>query len=180
MYGLKIHLSSFVLKQNLVQGSDKIRFSISTIPDGSKEIYEMEAKKLFESHHFFSINITNETRKILFVFRKKSFMKNDPIIASTIVLANEFPAPDNSNNREVKTVKIFEPLQRIKNIYDEQNRKVLGSMDIRFEIAQPEYSFGNNVNIEKIHNGQGYSKVKVISHASNENGNENYSIFNEY
>lgn len=178
MRGLKIHISSFMLNQNIVQGSDKVRISVTTFPEENKELYTMEAKKLSDSHHMFSINITDQTRKILFVFRKKNIFQNDPIIASTIINASEFPYPDDSKNTEVKTIKIYEPIQKMS--YDRQNRQVVGQMEIKFTITDPEYAFGDNVKIQKIHNGQGYSKVKVITRNENENQGENYSIFDEY
>lgn len=184
MYGLKIHLLSFLIDPKIAQGSDQIRVSITTVPEESKEVFMMEAQKLSGSHHFFSINISNQTKKILFVFRKKNFIKNDPIIASTIVHADELPSPDNKRNSDVKTIKIYEPIGgQHKNFVDVHNRRVFGQMEIKFTITDPEFSFRNMESIERIHKGYGYSKVKVGSNNYNENQNNtnstNNSIFYE-
>lgn len=138
----------------------------------------MPAKKLCNAHHYFSINITDQTKKIVFVIRRKSFLQNDPIIASTIIYANQLPSPDNSKNSDVQLIKLFEPLQTQKYCCNANNRKILGQMEIQFTIVEPEHAFNSDIVIEKIHKGQGYSQVKV-SQVANENDHQNYSIFND-
>ena len=84
MYGLNIHLKSFKLNPKLASGNDKIRVSITTLPEKNKEAFVTEARQMNFVHHFFTINVTDQTQKIIFVFRKIEFF-DDPIIASTIV-----------------------------------------------------------------------------------------------
>ena len=169
MYGLKIHLLSFLIDTNIVKADDQIRFSITSIPDDCKEVYNMEIKNLSGSHHFFSVNISDQTKKILFVIRKKNFIKNDPIIASTFINACELPSPDNNKNSFIQSIKLYEPIQQKNKNVDIFNRKVLGQMEMKFTITKPEFQFKNSSNVEKIYKGQGYSKVKTQSLLIDEN-----------
>lgn len=192
MYGLNIHLDSFELNPNIIKANDKIRVSITSLPEESKEAFIIEAKNMNYVHHFFTVNITPETRKIIFVFRKKSFLQGDPIIASTSIHADQFPTPNNMNNinninnmnnTEMKKVNIFEPIQNNNNINInklgtmKENRRIYGEMRIQLSTSEtfPTSSFKTNFGIEKIHKGEGYSKVTMLS--SHENQNQNNSIF---
>ena len=134
MYGLNIHLQSFILNRSLIHSGDKIRVSITSVPDEYKEAFVVDCDKSNNVHHFFTINVTNQTKKIIFVFRKKSFINNDPIIASTIVQIKDLPQSDtDTNNTEVKTIDIYEPIQHMQHsAFAVQNRPVYGQMRIQF------------------------------------------------
>lgn len=179
MYGLNIHFQSFKLNPALVQKNDKIRVSITTVPELNKDAFVVDYKMMDHVHHFFTVNITEETKKIIFVFRKKSFFHNDPIIASTIIHSDAFPKENDSNNLEVKTVNILEPV-----VSGKKDRQTLGQMNIQFSVTTTSQTFPTfpqynkcNFNIEKIHHGEGYSKVNINSNYVNENQTYNNSIF---
>lgn len=177
MYGLNIHLISFKLNQCLFNETDKVRVSITTFPEQNKEKFLLEAKQMKCVHHFFTVNVTKKTSKILFVFRKKSFLQGDPIIASTIVCSKEIPnLQDSSNkyNEEVKTIKIFEPVQSGHKI-----RRVYGEMSVQFSLTTAFTSFENKQtrqNIKKNCDKPKYSKVNGYSMMNENQKNEN-SIF---
>ena len=130
------------------------------------------------------MNITDETKKIIFVFRKKSFFQNDPIIASTIINSNEFPkSPNDQTNTELRTVNIYESIQKIKNFgykYPYDSRRVFGQMQIQLSLTEafPSESYINNGRNSKVktHQSQKYGSISSnvsSSKTNNSNGNEN-------
>lgn len=168
MYGLNIHLHSFSFDSNIVSPNDKIRVSITTIPEQNKQNFTIEAKKMNYVHHFFTVNITDQTKKVIFVFRKKSFIQNDPIIASTIIHDDQFPKILNdTSDTEMKTIDIYESLQKMKNHgikSPNESRKVLGQMKVQLtltEAYQTETITNRNV------------KAKSQDNMYNNNNNEN-------
>lgn len=177
MYGLNIHLQSFQLNNNLINKTDKIRVSITTIPDENKEHFVIEAKKINNIHHFFNVNISKDTKKIMFVFRKKNYLQNDPIIASTIVSIDQLPKSANdSSNTEMKNINIYEPLHNIKNIkFANQGRRIFGQMQIQFSPADsfPVSSFKDTYNNPK-KNQHKSDKHNIFDHI-NENHNHNHN-----
>lgn len=146
-YGLNIHLLAFQLIPELMNGNDKIRVSITTLPDEKKQHFSITPKNIGNVHHFFTVNISSETIKILFVFRRKNFIQADPIIASTVIKEDQLPKSLNdTNNTEVKSISLLEPIQKIrkenkgkeeveKNI--NMQRKIVGTMDVQFELTDP-------------------------------------------
>lgn len=134
MYGLSIHLQSFYLNRNLVQSNDKISVSITTVPEENKEAFIVDADKTKNIHHFFTVNISNQTKRIIFVFRKKSLFGSNHIVASTVLPINDLPQSENDKkNTEMKNIKIYEPFQHMNNnVYAIQNRKIFGEMEIQF------------------------------------------------
>lgn len=181
MYGLNIHLHSFYLNRNLVDTSDKIRVSITTIPEENKEAFVVNGDKTGDVHHFFTVNVSNQTKRIIFVFRKKSLFSNH-IIASTIIPFNELPQSENDEkNTELKTIKIYEPFQHLNdNPYAIQNRRVFGEMKIEFKPTEafPVSSIKDNYNnySKKISNR--YSTYKVTS-INNDKSYMSYGYSNE-
>lgn len=159
MYGLNIDLQSFKLNPNLIKENNKVRVSITTFPEENKQAVIIDAKKMNYIHHFFKENITNETKKIMFVFRKKSFINNDPIIASSMIDSKNLPLPCNKNNTEIKTIYLYEPLRN-----GNKNRRILGEMQVQFTLTEPfpvcSGRIDNNGNnfFEKLFKLQGYSK----------------------
>ena len=125
-----------------------------------------------ESHPFFSVKVDEKTDKLLIVLRKKSFVKKDPIIASTIIKRSEIPQKFNDiANTEMKTINLLEPLQN--NGKKNTNRKVVGKFNVLFSLSQelPYQKSLFNHQMSKKHNGQGYSKIDSCK--MNENDNEN-------
>lgn len=184
MKGLSIHLLSFRLNSQIISQNDKVRVSITTIPEHNKQSFVINAKDIHQCHHFFNINITDQTKKIIFVFRRKNFIQGDPIIASAIVHSDQFPKlRGDATNTEVKRVEIFEPLSNIPgNFNPNEKRKLFGQMQIQFSLENP---FENTniftktiiYNAGKNHNGEGYSKVGSTNADENANQNENNSLF---
>lgn len=177
MYGLNIHLISFRLNSQICNQRDKIRVNITTIPEENKDSFEISAKQIHNAHHFFSVNITDQTKKIIFVFRRKSFLQNDPIIASTIVHSNEFPKSKNKTT-EIKRINLFEPLVNMPgSLNSNENRKIFGQMQIQMTLEETFYDNAHkrsyNYNISKIHKGEGYSKINSLGNNENDYLNQN-------
>ncbi|KAK8872197.1 hypothetical protein M9Y10_007961 [Tritrichomonas musculus] len=172
MFGLNIHFLSFKLSPNLYQKNDKIRVSATTYPEQNKDAFIVECQKMNYVHHFFTIRVTEKTERIIFVFRRKSFLHSDPIIASTIVYAKDFPSPNNSKNMEIKTMYIYEPVKS-----GNKNRKIFGEMQVQFSVAEasPTETTAINFGITRFHKAEGYAKVDI-----NENQLYNNSIFGDF
>lgn len=161
--GLNIHLVAFKLPKNVIKDHEEIRVSITSLPEEKKQHFHLQAKKMKNSNHVFSINITNQTQKIIMVFRKKSFIYNDPIIASTIIHQCDFPKlPPGLHSfncdpisTEIETLDIYYPLQKqIREMREHGNnegkfpaqstdksakinRKILGSMQVQMSFTTP-------------------------------------------
>lgn len=143
LYGLTIHLLSFQLNDNLIHNNDKIRVSITTIPEEKKQNFIIDPKDIGNAHKYFTVNISDQTKKILFIFRRKSLLQADPIIASTIIRREQFPSMKSS--KESKTITLFEKISKKKkeNVEDEidsnlnKNKKSVGQMNVQLELADP-------------------------------------------
>lgn len=178
MYKLSIDLQSFHFSNGIIQPNDTIRVSITTLPDERKQALTIVEKKLKNFHHFFTINITPQTERILFVIRKKNFAQNNPIIASTIVNSNHFPMSiDDKNNNMLKNINLYEPIQKLtgKSIKD---RKILGMMRVQFSLTSQKKNYDNNssskANSIKVFHQRGYSK------SLDNNDKESDIIYSEY
>lgn len=174
--GLNIHLLSFSLPNDLIKDRDEVRVSITTMPDESKQHFSLHGKKMNCSNHVFSLNITNKTKHIIMVFRKKTFLSENPIIGSVTIHTKDFPKIPRSVdqlcsgiiNTDVKKVNIYYPLQKQIKEFEQQSsvpqseeeikkqikRKVLGQMQIQLSFTAP-YS---NVNTDKIKKEKSESK----------------------
>lgn len=152
--GLNIHLLSFTLPKNLIKDREEVRVSITTMPEGKKQHFYLKGKKMNYSNHVFSINITNQTKNIIIVYRKKNFFTDNPIIASKTLHMREYecfpkqPIETGMISTEVKTYNVYYPLQVQKeeekqnNLNDQANgksfkRKVLGQMQIQLTFTPP-------------------------------------------
>lgn len=134
MYGLSIQLLSFKLKPGLINQIDNIRVSITTVPDDTKQAFIINASKIHNIHHQFTVNISDKTKKIIFVFRKKNSLQEDPIIASTIIHSYEFPRPNEIRDTEIKKFNILEPLCNLKDMgckNPTEKRRIFGEMVIQ-------------------------------------------------
>lgn len=159
MLGLNIHLKSFKLNPGIINGNDKVRVSITTLPEQNKEAFVIEAKQMFCVHHFFTVNITEKTEKIIFVFRKKGFFE-DPIIASKTISSSELPKSNENKNTEMKTYEIYEPLQNEQNRRkSNENRRVFGEMKIQFSLTTAFPTFDKKQSKSNYSKVNGYSKI---------------------
>lgn len=142
--GLKIHLFSFSLPHDLIKDTDEVRVSITSMPERVKQYFYFHGKEINNTDHVFSLNITNKTEEIIVVFRRKDFIENDPIVASTIIHNTEFPKiPQNINDLSsdkkitpIKTVKILEPNHKQKKNPNKE-RKVIGKMKVQLSLTVP-------------------------------------------
>ena len=171
MYGLNIHLKSFKLNSNIVNGSDKIRVSITTFPENNKEAFITEAKQMSFVHHFFTVNITDKTEKMVIVFRKIGFLDN-PIIASATIRSTELPTND-YENVEMKTMNLYEPLQTAT-----KKRRIFGEMQIQFSLtsAFPTFKASNKNNNHQKTTKSVYSKNNKYSKINEENNQYSNSM----
>lgn len=149
MYGLNIHLKSFKLNQKIISGNDKVRVSITTFPENNKEAFITEGKQMSFVHHFFTVNITDQTDKIVIVFRRHGFF-DDPIFGSTTISCKDFATKD-YENVEMKTMNIYEPLQS-----KGKKRRSIGEMEIQFSLtsAFPTFKTNNKNNKNNKNNNQ--------------------------
>lgn len=149
--GLNIHLLSFTLPKSTIKQLDEVRVSITTMPDGVKQHYHLQGRKMGKTNHIFSLNITNQTKRIVMVFRKKVLFSDGPIIASKTIHLSEFqnvpetPINTGSINSEVKTLYLYYPLQKQMEEENTNNknieRKKLGQMDIQLTFTAPYFQY---------------------------------------
>ena len=154
-FGLNLQILSFDLPRYLVKDNDAVRVSITSIPEENKQAFTIPAHKMKDSHITFNVNvnlqpkdipndfISTETEKIIVVFRKKSFFSNGPIIASTIIDANDFPKGF-SDSTEMKTINIYEPMNKneksnndYQNSDNKKNRQIIGRMQVQMTLTKP-------------------------------------------
>lgn len=177
MHGLNIHLQSLEFLNRIFQKNDKVRVSITTIPEDNKQAFIIDAKKMSNIHHFFTVNITPQTRKIVFVFRKKSFIQNDPIVASTIIHSDLFPKEgDYKTNTEMKIINIYEPLHGMREPHgpSKNERKVFGRMYIQFSLTNefPDQNYNTKYQTSKStrsHNQNKYAQMDSYLNDENQN-----------
>lgn len=180
MHGLNIHLQALEFFNDLFQKNDKVRVSITTIPEDNKQAFIIDAKKMREVHHFFTVNITDKTKKIIFVFRKKSFIHNDPIVASTIIHSDMFPKEgDDKTNTEMKIVNIYEPLHSLRDStshFVKEQRKVFGQMYIQFSLTEefPDQNYNTKYQTSKSKPTKSFNQnkyAKMDTYLNDENQN---------
>lgn len=144
--GLDIHLLSFSLPEDLIQNRE-LRVSITTFPDLIQQHFYICAKNISCSNHVFSINITNQTKHVVIHFRRKVFLKENPIIGSKTIHLHHFqcfpkdPLTKDIIYSEVKTKKIYRPLQpEEQELQDEskyQTPRKIGSMKLQLSFRSP-------------------------------------------
>lgn len=200
--GLNIHLLSFKLSDKLIHDSDVVRVSITTFPEENKQHFEVKGKKIYCTNHVFALNITNQTDKIVLVFRKKSVLNENPIIASATLHLKKFvnlPIKEittGMTSTDVKILDVYYPLQ--KQLQEEERkkgttnnsqmkRKVLGQMEVQLSFTTPYLQSIKEVEKKKHsklskNNGQ-YKENKInISKKQKKNGgyeqinDDNFSI----
>ena len=173
MFGLNIHLKSFKLNPNIICGNEKVRVSITTFPEQNKEAFITEAKQMFCVHHFFTVNVSEKTEKIVLVFRKKGIF-DDPIIASATIHSKDVALTKRNSTTEMKTFNIYEPVQnghKIRQVYGEMQVQLsLTSAFPTFEKKQINDNKNNNKTIKVLQshmttkcNGYSYSKINNIN-----------------
>lgn len=156
--GLNINFLSFSFPNVNIKDKDEIIISITTIPEQNNQYYIIQKKEIHYLNHVLAVNITDNTKKIIVVFRKKSFFSKDPIIASTIIHSDDFPKiphdinPQNleSSTTDIKIMNIYEPFQQKnkpkhekhseliedqcqyqKSVNDRNNRHIVGEMQVQ-------------------------------------------------
>lgn len=152
--GLNIHLLSFTLPPNLIKDREEVRVSITTMPELNKQHFYIHGKKMNCSNHVFAINITNATKHIVMVFRKKVLLSENPIIASKTIHVQDFqnfptePITSGTVSSDVKVLNIYYPLQQQKQeardnrdnngIHEKHiKRKILGQMQVQLSFTTP-------------------------------------------
>lgn len=176
-YGLNIHVVDFTLNNSLCKENDSIRVSITTIPEHYKQSYKIHKADCKKFNHVFSVNITDETKRIIVVFRKKKMLSTNPIIASTIIHSKDFPEkPDqfdrygfcSTKQTDLQTLNIFEPLQTADPNYTpinyeaqdttngKINRRIVGEMNIQLSLSTPYAEFEDK---NKSHQSKNNNKV---------------------
>lgn len=140
MLGLNIKLHSFEFFGNLINANDNIRVSITTLPDGQKQAFTFNARKMSSSTANFTIKFNETIEKIIIVFRKQNLLSDDHIIASTVISSEEFSKLfPKIENISVHKLDIYEPIQNHKNNNMKnktENRKVFGRMLAQFSLLE--------------------------------------------
>ena len=176
MLNLNINMQSIELLSGCVSPNDKLRVSITTLPEDQKQAEIIEAKKLNLFKPKFKVQFKETTKKILIVIRKKNYIEGDPIVASTSIRTEELTNIfKERNNQDQKTVNLYESN---KNSNETQKTyKIVGKIDINFFISeemkiQQTQEKKNHKNEKKKYNE--FSKIKSTKKDANE-----YLLFND-
>ena len=78
---LNINLYSFDFLSSIINSKDSIRVSITVIPEMAKKSYTFDVNRTDSSVAFFSIKLTEQTKRILIAFQKTGQGKVDKLIA---------------------------------------------------------------------------------------------------
>lgn len=170
MLGLNIKLHSFEFFGNLVSANDTLRVSITTLPDGQKQAFTFNAKKMTSTTASFTIKFSECTENIVIVFRKQNILSSDHIFASTCIHSSEFPQLFNKiDNIAVQKINIYEPKQhnpnsKNNNLKDKNDRKVIGNMIAQFSLLEKfsRQDYSNGQQESKNNNQIDTSKVDSI------------------
>lgn len=191
--GLNIHLLSFTLPKKLIKSKDTIRVSITTMPEGNKQHFYIKGKKKNCSNCVFLTNITNHTKHIVMIFRKKSILSENPIIASKTIHSKEFesfqqePIENGLFSTDVKTFQIYDHQKQKKDNNKCHRSKYLGEMQIKLTFSAPfttESAKCKELENEKANNCIINQKMKKKSEhleyqkIDNENYNNNENPYN--
>lgn len=164
-------MHSFEFFNGLVGSNDTIRVSITTLPDGQKQAMTFDTKKIYAAHPSFTVNFSEITEKIVIVFRRKSMLSNDHIIASTVINSDEFPQLfKDAESIEMRRINIYEPVQHmskdnnkvVKNLTD---RKIVGKMEIQLSLCERFERQNNNLNNQfysKNNNNKQFPKMNSL------------------
>ena len=184
MQGLNIQLRSLQLSNSLYNQNDTIRISITTYPEKNKQAFTINAKQMYKAHHLFTANITEQTTKVVFIFRKKNYLQGDPIIATASISSNEFPKLQNdTRNDQIKSINIYEHIKispKVNGI-SSIKPKTVGEMKVQLSLCE---AFQAQVYQEKnkvirTHNGAGYFRMNVLNNKENQNYKENNMLLDE-
>lgn len=148
-------MHSFEIIKNIIGPKDKIRVSITTLPELQKQSQTIDFKKMNSISPIFNIKYNENTEKIIIVFRKKSFLGSQPIIASTFMKTEDLKIFENKTI-ERKKIRIFEPVNESKD-----KREIVGKMiiELSLEEIKPNNSEKNIKNKTKENNHSKYLKV---------------------
>lgn len=175
MLALNIQMQSIHLSNAIISENDKVRISITTLPDGQKQAQTMEVKEMSIKQPSFKIEMNEKTEKVIIVFRKVSFF--EPIIASTVIRSDQIKVFKELCNNEHKKISIFEPIQNKNNNnkVNKENRKIVGSMEVDFTLYEVFSRLNYHVNKEKKQefNVQSFSKVDSLM-MNQANGNKDF------
>lgn len=136
---LVIHILNFSLLNELVDSNDEIRVSVTTLPEEIKQAFVISGQDMDYVHHFFKLNVTPNTKKILFVFRRMGFFNSDSIVASTILYGTDFPKtvskPSQMYASDIETINIYEPVHSHSS---HSKRAIVGQMQFQLLLTEPQ------------------------------------------
>ena len=154
---INIHIISFNLNESLYRKDEDIRVSITSAPEHQKDFAVIPSKLMNSFNHVLHSNITNETSKILIVFRRAAADGGNPIIASTTIRVQDFPIKTKHTNLQTGffaicptgtwTLDIYSPKHnslfkhKFGNLRENQ-RKVVGK--VKFQIDLSPFSHDNS------------------------------------
>ena len=115
--GLTINFLSFSLPIELIKDNDEIEIALMTYPDDKSQTHAILAKNRYYIHHYFQINISDETEQIIFIISKRGFFRNSKTILATSWISPKMvlapPSNKDNNNRNSKEVLNFNLYGRI-------------------------------------------------------------------
>lgn len=149
--GLHLIIKQFQLSKEIFKRGDDIRVSITTIPEQKKEATVIPSRQMGYANIDFCVNITipdpelakdfvcDCTEKIIVVFRRKSFFLGDPIIASTIISAKDFPKQIVNGEKVAKQISIYEPIGGPEGTHSRHHhgRRSVGQMIVEIKYIDP-------------------------------------------
>lgn len=138
MLNLSIQLQSINLSKDIISDIDRIRVSITTLPDQQKQAQSMDVYEMNSIQPTFKIQVNDKTEKIVIVFRKKGIFGSDHIIASTVIKTQDIHIFKELISSEHQKITIFEPIQNKNNnkSIPNKNRRIVGTTEVEFTLTE--------------------------------------------
>ena len=142
---LIVDLLSFSVPRDIILGTDEVIVKAKTLPDENKQKCDIKGKKMGNCNLTFRLNITSQTQKLTFAFRKKTFLSgNHTIGTSEVDISDLLKSISGNSPSGTKTLNIYYPVKR--QLYTQQPRgfdrssikeKVIGKMKFTISLSEP-------------------------------------------
>lgn len=169
---LALHVNSINLSEDILKPNTKIRVTIKTFPENSKQELTINAAEIKNAFRLCKLIITSKTDFILFIFRQFDILENHPIFASTILRAVDFPKLNSCNEHIIGVYETTKPnscgIEISQSKY--MNNRKLGTLELQILLTKFYDERSNNSSRNNICN---LGKNLLINRKGKNNENEN-------
>lgn len=138
---ITINLQSFTIPPNIIVETDQLRVKAKIFPEGIKQRFDIKAKKMTNCNLIYTFNITSQTEKLHFAFRKKTILSGNQTIGTSDIKIADLMKDTSSAS---KSFNIYYPVER--QLREQQphgtersniKEKVIGQMKAIITFSEP-------------------------------------------